>query len=855
MKLWYHHKKILLTIGVLIILSLLFYFASPIFAAPTPSTKGTAILGALSGIGGTMATLVVIGQAVRMLGGVLLTIAAHTLDFAFQWNTVNIFTNAVSGEPLSTFWGYARDLVNGLLILILLWIAFGIIFSLERFNARRLLVRVILVGLLINFSLTLTSSVFAFANALAQPFAEQLKKSGGVEPGKTDPVTGGPVYRGMSVKIVEITNIHTVMNAASRDVQILKDIAERQQTAVPGASQQEQPGNNPEGEGPPTQTFSSNPVPQQVSQGGALSGVSEAEAVLPALLVPAAYGALKLIGVSIAATSITSFLEQFVLGQNSMGAIGAVSAGAWTRFLNPFVGALFLLVATFVVGSLAIVFMARGIIIMLLAILSPLAFAALIIPGQDKYFKMWMGKLINWSFFAPISFFLLLFAMRVGDKIQEASAASAKSAELQANLPAAFQFALILGLLISALAIAKYMGIQLAASLMSFGEKYSKKGLGLAGRFALGTARKAVLSPLAQASGKLEEALGRAPVGVQRFFGLPAAGLRRVTAIGRKEVGEARKQFSQMKDVELQRAITQGTFLTQADRTAAVLELAARKKLAPLPGAEGYDREGPKAMRDAVDRLLRMGGDYMEILKANPTISRLEDLKLPANDQIKLFNKLRELPDFQGFSDDNIRASNELKNVAAQLKIIGDKIDLGDLSKVDTGIYKDSKITTLPNGVQLEQGNISKELFILTKTPEFYRKIMSEDPDTGKSINDYFRTARGRELAEQMEASTFYFFGTQQAKAQGWNLPSGLESVNALRQDIQNLETRIGRLDARATILARSTDPAATNRHRKIMQNLAELRAEQTETTARLRQLQQRQQQTPPPPAPGAPTP
>lgn len=861
MKPRYHNKKILFIAGTVLVFSLLWVSSGISLAAPAKSLKdiGTSLLG----IGGTIVTFIAIGQIALALAGVLLTIASNILDFAFQWNMENIFTNIVSAGPITVFWGYARDLTNGVLILILLWIAFGIIFSLERFNARRLLVRVILVGLLINFSLTLTSSVFYFANALAKPFAEQLKKAGGPD---QDPKTGAiktdsagkTVYRGISTKIVEITNVHTVMNAAAKNAERIKALTEQQQAAVPAAFQKEQEERSEfqTPEGPPTQIFAYNTITQQTSQVKSLPGINEAEAV-PVVLAPLVWGAIKLVGGTIALSGITTFLTQFTLGGTDSGPIGTVSAQAFVLFLNPFVGALFLLVATFVIGSLAILFMARGIVIILLAILSPLAFASLIIPGQDKYWKMWLGKLINWSFFAPISFFLLLFAMHVGDKIQGLTAADARGVELQASLPAAFQFALILGLLISALAIAKYMGIQLAATLMSAGERYAKAGLGAARGFAMRGLRKATLPAVGQVSGYLEEKLGKQNIYLQRFLGLPAAGLRKVTAVGRKEIGEARKQFSQMKPEELQRAIAQGTFLTQADRTAAVLELAARKKLALLPGIEGYAEEGPKAMRDAIDRLLRMGGDYMDILKANPTIAKLEDLKLAPNstDETRLFDNLKALPGFAGFTNEQIRTNEQLGNIAAQFKV-WEKIDPGDLSKIDTGIYKDSRVITLPNGVRREQGDISKELFIRAKTPEFYRRIMGDDPDTGKLINDYLRTSRGKELVEDMDANTFYFFSTPQARSQGWSLPPDAVSGKALQQDLDNIGEQIRRLGVQAAILASRppTDAAARRRHNKILERIAEMEAKQDDTNRRLRTLRPGGTPTPPPPA-GAPTP
>ncbi len=763
--------------GTVLVFSLLWVSTGISLAAPAKSLKdiGTSLLG----IGGTIATFIVIGQIALALAGVLLTIASNILDFAFQWNTENIFTNIVSAGPITVFWGYARDIVNGLLILILLWIAFGIIFSLERFNARRLLVRVILVGLLINFSLTLTSSVFNFANALAKPFAEQLKKAGGPD---RDPKTGTiktdsagkPIYRGISTKIVEITNVHTAMNAAAKNVERIKAIAEQQQAAVQLTPQEKSQIESIETfEGPATQIFAYNTITQQTSQVRSLPGTNEAEAVAP-LLIPLAWGAIKLVGGTIALSGITMFLQQFTLGGDSFGPIGVVSAQAFALFLNPFVGALFLLVATFVIGSLAILFLARGIVIILLAILSPLAFAALIIPGQDKYWKMWLGKLINWSFFAPISFFLLLFAMHVGDRIQALTAAEARGVELQANLPAAFQFALILGLLISALAIAKYMGIQLAATLMKAGEGYAKKGLGVAKGFAVGAAAGTVMPRLGALSSRLEEAIGKRSPALQRVLALPTAGLRKVAAVSRKQVEEAGKGMKEKTTREIKRALAAGSFLTMAENMEAARTLQERGDLGAEADIKGYS---PEMLDRMVEKTWQIGGEWQSFGKVLPTLTKDKYLSADALDKAK-----------EGFKKAFRR---EAKADESSQWFMWQKIKPADMTKMDYS-------TTFSSGNE-ERDNLMKEMYLRVARGEHHSQFARTNPAKAAEVIGHLKTTEGKKIVKDWTPGQFAYWSTSTARELGLSSllpadaekPEGIVKEEELRKTAENLRVAV----------------------------------------------------------------
>ena len=96
-----------------------------------------------------------------------LFIVSFFLDNLFVYNVLlspNNMPAVIQG------WIMLRDIVNGVFIMVVLWVAISIIFSLNEGRNKQLLARVIIVALLMNFSMMFVSAVFGFANALAMPF-------------------------------------------------------------------------------------------------------------------------------------------------------------------------------------------------------------------------------------------------------------------------------------------------------------------------------------------------------------------------------------------------------------------------------------------------------------------------------------------------------------------------------------------------------------------------------------------------------------------------------------------------------------------------------------------------------------
>lgn len=176
-------KLIVCLASVLLAVALFAMFAGTAWAvgdAPVSSTQGSGfgnvlggVGGFLAGLGGTAALEIWNGLLliIQTLASAVLFIAGFFLDNIFYYNVV---LNPNNMPVVQEGWAIMRDIANSIFILIILWIAFTLIFNVEKQGTQKLLVRIILIALLINFSLTLVSVVFGVANALALPFRDAI---------------------------------------------------------------------------------------------------------------------------------------------------------------------------------------------------------------------------------------------------------------------------------------------------------------------------------------------------------------------------------------------------------------------------------------------------------------------------------------------------------------------------------------------------------------------------------------------------------------------------------------------------------------------------------------------------------
>ncbi len=129
-----------------------------------------------------------------------------------------------------------------------------------------------------------------------------------------------------------------------------------------------------------------------------------------------------------------------------------------------FLGALVLtLVASFVLLAGAVIFIVRAVTLIILMILSPLAFAAYAVPNMGKYWSQWWSKLLSQAFLAPIFLFFIFASFKLlGDPGTHNGILSAipqgSSGDFQGWVDEALAYSLVIGFMLGSLMAAKKLG-------------------------------------------------------------------------------------------------------------------------------------------------------------------------------------------------------------------------------------------------------------------------------------------------------------------------------------------------------------------------------------------------------------
>ncbi|MBI2086789.1 MAG: hypothetical protein HYT69_01295 [Candidatus Zambryskibacteria bacterium] len=100
-------------------------------------------------------------------------------------------------------------------------------------------------------------------------------------------------------------------------------------------------------------------------------------------------------------------------------------------------GSIMLLIAAFVFFAVALLFIIRYVILILVLVLSPIAFVAYILPsgtGIEKYRKQWVDALLGQSFFAPIYFMLTWVTLSILSGVTKSFGAGTTAVGSEAGL-------------------------------------------------------------------------------------------------------------------------------------------------------------------------------------------------------------------------------------------------------------------------------------------------------------------------------------------------------------------------------------------------------------------------------------
>ncbi len=299
------------------------------------------------------------------------------LDGSISHTVTNMNKN-VSGNGITLAWTALRDIANLLFIFILLWQAIKTIVGLDDEKTKKILVSIVLIGLLMNFSLFITKAVVDSSNVLALHFYDQAGIAGIEDE-------------------VDIGDDKKVVGIAGRLIEPLK-------------------------------------ITSIWESSGSAEGFAENR-------------------------TLTEIGKLLILGV---------------------MGSIFMLVAAFVLVAMAFLFLIRFVTLVLLMVLSPLAFAAMILPETQKHAKAWWSKLISESFYAPIQLALLYVVVLIlGGGSDKKSIAGDNSGGFGgffdgSSSQLVINFLIITFLLIASLIVAKKMGAGGASGALSIGKKMEK---------------------------------------------------------------------------------------------------------------------------------------------------------------------------------------------------------------------------------------------------------------------------------------------------------------------------------------------------------------------------------------------
>lgn len=159
-------------------------------------------------------------------------------------------------------------------------------------------------------------------------------------------------------------------------------------------------------------------------------------------------------------------------------------------------GSLLMMVAAFVFFAGAIMFVQRAITLIMLMVLSPLAFVAWILPGASGLASKWWSTLWSQSLFAPLYLALayVVVATINSPAFKEglttiSGGQDTFAAALTNDTPAfggiIFSFIIMIGLLVGCLIVAKSLGAWGSEMMMDWGGRLKNAGQGLAGRFVM----------------------------------------------------------------------------------------------------------------------------------------------------------------------------------------------------------------------------------------------------------------------------------------------------------------------------------------------------------------------------------
>ncbi|HEY4522138.1 MAG TPA: hypothetical protein VJH91_00675 [Candidatus Paceibacterota bacterium] len=178
-------------------------------------------------------------QGGGLIGGIIVYLAAWLLALAGLLFNVLVDNTIVNFGPwyetiktaIETVWTVFRDIANIMIIGLFTFIAISIILGLEQFGQRKMIARVLIVAVLINFSLLFTKIIIDGSNFLALQFYRAAQ----LQPASADAVSGanplGPTaQKGIAGQFMKFMGVGSISDARKA----IDQISERSDSGIIG---------------------------------------------------------------------------------------------------------------------------------------------------------------------------------------------------------------------------------------------------------------------------------------------------------------------------------------------------------------------------------------------------------------------------------------------------------------------------------------------------------------------------------------------------------------------------------------------------------------------------------------------
>lgn len=174
-----------------------------------------------------------------------------------------------------------------------------------------------------------------------------------------------------------------------------------------------------------------------------------------------------------------------------------------------------MLAAAFILFAAAVLFILRLVVLWILIMLAPIAFASYVLPDTKKHWDKWWSRLLNEAFFAPVFMFLFYLVARIitdtggGNFIQKAVPAASGSTLF--NFSLIVQYIILLILLGMCLTMAKSMGASGADTAIKYKDNIKNWVENRSRSAARKGFYRTAAAPARSAASGLDKTLGRVP--------------------------------------------------------------------------------------------------------------------------------------------------------------------------------------------------------------------------------------------------------------------------------------------------------------------------------------------------------